>query len=240
MQLKSRLVFLHAHQKVYRLRNISVAYWLKELGAALPHQSGVRIPTPFPVYDCQRLTDSSHIFILQWVKQLKQKPKSKVGKTRKSPRVPEIPVCYIESSESNGRSNVKSPKAKGKATGKSPRAAVKAPQQATGKSPRAAVKSPQQATRKSPRAAVKSPKQATRKSPRVTAKPVCQVICILPITPFFQGILHLLYNPLIKLLVAVVTVGSRCILCRLPHRGLWQVRWSCACWNCWRATAMTR
>ena len=225
MQLKSRLVFLHAHQKVYRLRNISVAYWLKELGAALPHQSGVHIPTPFPVYDCQRSTDSSHIFILQWVKQLKQKPKSKVGKTRKSPRVPEIPVCYIESSESNGRSNVKSPKAKGKATGKSPRAAVKAPQQATGKSPRAAVKSPQ---------------QATRKSPRATAKMVCQAICILPITPFFQGILHLLYNPLIKLLVAVVTVGSQCILCCLPHRGLWQVWWSCACWNCWRANAMTR
>ena len=132
--------------------------------------------------------DSSHIFILQWVKQLKQKPKSKVGKTRKSPRVPEIPVCYIESSESNG--NVKSPKAKGKATGKSPRAAVKSPKQATRKSPRAAVKSPKQATRKSPRAAVKSPKQATRKSPRATAKLVCQVICILPITPFFQGILH--------------------------------------------------
>ena len=240
MQLKSRLVFLHAHQKVYRLRNISVAYRLKELGAALPHQSGVHIHTPFPVYDCQRLTDSSHIFILQWVKQLKQKPKSKVGKTRKSPRVPEIPVCYIESSESNGRSNVKSPKAKGKATGKSPRAAVKAPQQATGKSPRAAVKSPQQATRKSPRAAVKSPKQATRKSPRAAAKPVCQAICILPIMPFFQGILHLLYNPLIKLLVAVVTVGSRCILCHLPHRGLWQVWWSCTCWNCWRVTAMTR
>ena len=210
MQLKSRLVFLHAHQKVYRLRNISVAYQLKELGAALLHQSGAHIPTPFPVYDCQRSTDSSHIFILQWVKQLKQKLKSKVGKTRKSPRVPEIPVCYIESSESNGRSNVKSPKAKGKATGKSPRAAVK------------------------------SPKQATRKSPRVTAKPVCQVICILPIMPFFQGILHLLYNPLIKLLVAVVTVGSRCILCRLPHRGLWQVQLSCTCWNCSRATTMIR
>ena len=225
MQLKSRLVFLHAHQKVYWLRNISVAYWLKELGAALPHQSGVRIRTPFPVYDCQRSTDSSHIFILQWVKQLKQKPKSKVEKTRKSPRVPEIPVCYIESSEFNCRSNVKSPKAKGKATGKSPRAAVKSPQQATGKSPKAAVK---------------SPKQATRKSPRATAKPVCQVICILPITPFCQGILHLLYNPLIKLLVAVVTVGSRCILCCLFHRGLWQVWWSCACWNCWRVTATTR
>ena len=223
MQLKSRLIFLHAHQKVYQLRNISVAYRLKELRAALPQQSGVRVPTPFPVYDCQRCPDSSHIFILQWVKQLKQKPKSKVGKTRKSPRVPEIPVCYIESSESNG--NVKSPKAKGKATGKFPRAAVK---------------SPQQTTRKSPRAAVKSPKQATRKSPRATAKPVCQVICILPITPFFQGILHLLYNPLIKLLVAVVTVDSGCILCHLPHRGLWQVRWSCACWNCWRVTAMTR
>ena len=163
-----------------------------------------------------------------------------MGKTRKSPRVPEIPVCYIESSESNGRSNVKSPKAKGKATEKSPRAAVKSPQQATGKSPRAAVKSPQQTTRKSPRAAVKSPKQATRKSPRATANLVCQAICILPIMPFFQGILHLLYNPLIKLLVAVVTVSSRCILCRLPHRGLWQVRWSCACWNCWRVTAKTR
>ena len=129
-------------KKCILLRNIWVAYRLKELRAALPHQSGVCIPTPFPVYDCQRLTDSSHIFILQWVKQLKQKPKSKVGKTRKSPRVPEIPVCYIESSESNGRSNVKSSYAKGKATGKSPRAAVKAPQQATGKSPRAAVKSP--------------------------------------------------------------------------------------------------
>ena len=175
------------------MRNISVAYQLKELGAALPHQSGVRIPTPFPVYDCQRSTDSSHIFILQWVKQLKHKTKSKVGKTRKSPRVPEIPVCYIESSESNGRSNVKSPKAKGKATGKSPRTAVKAPQ------------------------------QATRKSPRATAKPVCQAICILPVMPFFQGILHLLYNPLIKLLVAMVTVSSQCILCRSPHRGLWQV-----------------
>ena len=112
---------------------------------------------------------------------MKQKPKSKVGKTRKSPRVPEIPVCYIESSESYG--NVKSPKAKGKATGKSPRAAVK---------------SQKQATRKSPRAAVKSPKQATRKSPRATAKLVYQAICILPITPFFQGILHLLYNPLIS------------------------------------------
>ena len=174
----------------------------------MPHQSSVCIPTPFPVYDCQRSTDSSHIFILQWVKQLKQKPKSKVGKTRKSSRVPKIPMCYIESSESNG--NVKSPKAKGKATGKSPRAAVK------------------------------SPKQVTRKSPRATAKPVCQAICILPIMPFFQGILNLLYNPLIKLLVAVVTVGSRCILCHLPHRGLWQVRWSCACWNCWRVTATTR
>ena len=34
MQLKSRLVFLHAHQKVYRWRDISVAYLLKELGAA--------------------------------------------------------------------------------------------------------------------------------------------------------------------------------------------------------------
>ena len=121
---------------------------------------------------------------------------------RKSSRVPEIPVCYIESSESNG--NVKSPKAKGKATGKSPRAAVK---------------SPKQATRKSPRAAVKSPKQATRKSPRATVKPVCQAICILLITPFFQGILHLLYNPLIKPLVVVVTVGSGCILCRLSHTG---------------------
>ena len=32
MQLKSRLVFLHAHQKVYRLRNILVAYRQKELG----------------------------------------------------------------------------------------------------------------------------------------------------------------------------------------------------------------
>ena len=131
-----------------------------------------------------------------------------MGKTRKSPRVPKIPVCYIESSESNG--NVKSLKAKGKATGKSPRAAVK------------------------------SPKWATRKSPRATAKLVCQAICILPITPFFQGILHLLYNPLIKLLVAVVTVCSGCILCRLPHRTLWKVRWSCSCQNCWRATAMTR
>ena len=180
---------------MYWLRNKLVAYQLKELGAALPHRSGVHIPTPFPVYDCQRSTDSSHIFILQWVKQLKQKTKSKVGKTRKSPRVPEICVCYIESSESNGRSNVKSPKAKGK---------------------------------------------ETRKSPRATAKPVCQVTCILPITPFFQGILHLLYNPLIKLLVAAVTVGSRCILCCLPHRGLWQVRWSCTCWNCWRATTTTR
>ena len=169
--------------------------------------------------------DSDHIFILQWVKQLKQKPKSKVGKTRKSPRVPKIPVCYIESSESNGRSTgVKSQKAKGKATGKSPRAAVK---------------SPKQATRKSPRAAVKSPRQATRKSPRATAKLVCQAICILPITPLFQGILHLLYNPLIKLLVPVVTTGSKCILCRLPHRALWQVQWSCTCWNCWRATTMT-
>ena len=54
MQLKSRLVFLHPHQKVYQLRNISVAYLVKELGAALPHQSGVHIPTPFPVYGCQR------------------------------------------------------------------------------------------------------------------------------------------------------------------------------------------
>ena len=53
MQLKSRLVFLHAHQKVYQLRNISVAYLLKELRAALPRQSGVHIPTPFPVYGCQ-------------------------------------------------------------------------------------------------------------------------------------------------------------------------------------------
>ena len=34
MQLKSRLVFLHAHQKVYRWRNILVAYLLKELGVA--------------------------------------------------------------------------------------------------------------------------------------------------------------------------------------------------------------
>ena len=48
MQLKSRLVFcLHAHQKVYQLRNILVAYELKELGAALPYQSSVHIPTPF-------------------------------------------------------------------------------------------------------------------------------------------------------------------------------------------------
>ena len=108
MQLRSRSVFLHAHQKVYWLRNISVAYLLKELSAALPYQSGVRIPTPFPVYSCQRDTDSSHIFILQWVKQLKQKPKSKVGKMGKSPRVPEIPVCYIESSESDGKKGVKS------------------------------------------------------------------------------------------------------------------------------------
>ena len=132
-------------------------------------------------------------------------------------------MCYIESSECNG--NVKCRKAKDKATGKSPRAAVK---------------SPKQATRKSPRAAVKSPKQATRKSPRATAKPVCQAICILPIMPFFQGIIHLLYNPLIKLLVAVVTADSRCILCQLNHRALWKVRWSCGCWNCWRATVMTR
>ena len=60
MQLKSRLVFLHAHQKVYRLRNISVAYWLKELGAALPHQSSVHIPTPCQAYDSQRSIDSDH------------------------------------------------------------------------------------------------------------------------------------------------------------------------------------
>ena len=153
---------------------------------------------------------SSHIFILQWVKQLKQKPKSKVGKTRKSPRVPLIPVCYVESSESNGKKGVKSPKAK-----------------ATGKSPSAAVKSPKaMATRKSPRATVKSPQaMATRKSPRATAKPVCQAICIFPITPFLQGILHPFYNPLIKLLVVVVTTGSGCILCRLRHRALWQVGW---------------
>ena len=102
------------------------------------------------------------------------------------------------------------------------------------------MKSPKQALRKSPRAAVKSPKAvATRKSPRATAKPVCQAICILPIMPFFQGILHLLYNPLIKLLVVVVTARSGCILCRLNHRALWKVRWSCGCQNCWRATAMT-
>ena len=152
---------------------------------------------------------SSHIFILQWVKQLKQKPKSKVGKTRKSPRVPLIPVCYVESSESNGKKGVKSPKAK--------------------------------ATRKSPRATVKSPQaMATRKSPRATAKPVCQAICIFPITPFLQGILHPFYNPLIKLLVVVVTTGSGCILCRLRHRALWQVGWRCGCRNCWRATATTR
>ena len=167
--------------------------------------------------------DSSHIFILQWVKQLKQKPKSKVGKTRKSPRVPLIPVCYVESSQSNGK-GVKSSKVK-----------------ATGKSSRAAVKSLAMATRKSPRAAVKSPKaMATRKSPRATAKPVCQAICILPIMQFFQGILHLLYNPLIKLLVVVVTAGYGCILCRLHHRALWQVGWSCGCQNCWRVTATTR
>ena len=142
--------------------------------------------------------DSSHIFILQWVKQLKQKPKSKVGKTRKSPRVPLIPVCYVESSESNGK-GVQFPKPK-----------------ATGKSPRAAVKSPQA--------------MATRKSPRATAKPVCQVICILPIMPFFQGILHLLYNPLIKLLVVVVTAGSGCILCQLCRRTfLFFVFWGWVC-----------
>ena len=88
MQLKSRLVLLHAHQKVYRLRNISVAYRLKELGAALPHQSGVHIPTPFPVYDCQTSTDSSHIFILQWVKQLKQKPKSRWERQGNHPGYP--------------------------------------------------------------------------------------------------------------------------------------------------------
>ena len=152
--------------------------------------------------------DSDHIFILQWVKQLKHKPKSKVGKTRKSPRVPVIPVCYVESSESNSRSKgVKSPKAK-----------------ATGKSPRAAVKSP------------KAVAVVTRRSPRATAKPVCQAICILPITPFFQGSLHLVYIPLIQLLVVVVTAGSRRILCRLRHRPLWKVRWHCGCWNCWRPT----
>ena len=54
MQLKSRLVFLHAHQKVYQLRNISVAYRLKELGAALPHWSSVHIPAPCQAYDSQR------------------------------------------------------------------------------------------------------------------------------------------------------------------------------------------
>ena len=54
MQLKSRLVFLHAHQKVYQLRNISVAYLLKELRVALPHQSSIRIPAPCQAYDSQR------------------------------------------------------------------------------------------------------------------------------------------------------------------------------------------
>ena len=166
--------------------------------------------------------DSSHIFILQWVKQLKRNQSERWERRGNHPGYPEIPVCYIELSESNG--NMKSLQAKGKTTEKSPRAAAK---------------SPKQATRKSPRAAVKSPKQATRKSPRATAKPVCQAICILPIMPFFQGILHLLYNPLIELLVAVVTVGSGCILCRLPHRALWKVWWSCTCWNCWRVTTMT-
>ena len=172
-------------------------------------------------------------FILQWVKQLKQKPKSKVGKTRKSPRVPEIPVCYVESSESNGK-GVKSPKAKAKATGKSPRAAVKSPKaMATRKSPRAAVKSPKaMATRKSPRAAVKSPKaMATRKSPRATvkspkakaaqtAKPVCQAICILPVSPLLQGILHVFRVLLIKPLIAVVATSPTHILCWLNHRAL--------------------
>ena len=53
MQLKSRLVFVHAHQKVYRLRNILVANLLKELGAALPHRSDVRILAPCQAYDSQ-------------------------------------------------------------------------------------------------------------------------------------------------------------------------------------------
>ena len=54
MQLKSRLVFVHEHRKVYRLRNISVAYLLKELWVAVPHQSGVCIPAPCQAYDSQR------------------------------------------------------------------------------------------------------------------------------------------------------------------------------------------
>ena len=52
MQLKSRLVFLYAHKKVYRLRNILVAYLLKEPGAALPHH-----PAPCQVYNSNLKVD---------------------------------------------------------------------------------------------------------------------------------------------------------------------------------------
>ena len=173
-------------------------------------------------------------FILQWVKPLKQKPKLKVGKTRKSPRVPEIPVCYVESSDFNGK-GVKSPKAK--ATRKSPRATVKSPKaKATRKSPRATVKYPKaKATRKSPRATVKCPKAKAAQ----TSKPVCQVICILPVSPLLQGFLHMLRVPLIKPLIVVVVTSPTHILCQLNHRVLWKVRRRIPCRNNRRVTAVS-
>ena len=89
--------------------------------------------------------------ILQWVKQLKNKPKSKVGKTRTSPRVPEIPMCYVESPDSNGNS--------AKATGKSPNA-------------KAAMKSPKA------NAAVRSPKaKAAVKSPMAKSAETARLVC---------------------------------------------------------------
>ena len=131
--------------------------------------------------------------------------------------MPEIPVCHVESSESNGK-GVKSPKAK-----------------ATGKSPRAAVKSPKvKATRKSLRATVKSPKAKTAQ----TAKPVCQAKCTLLVSPLLQGILHVLYVPLIKPLIAVVAASPTHILYQLNHRALWKVQWRIHCGNSRRATAM--
>ena len=46
---------------------------------------------------------------LQWLKQLKGLPKPKIGKTRQSPRVKPVKICYEESSDDTLKKKVKSP-----------------------------------------------------------------------------------------------------------------------------------
>ena len=91
------------------------------------------------------------------------------------------------------------------------------------------------ATEKSPRAAVKSLKAKAAE----TAKPVCQGICILPVSPLLQGILYVLRVPLIKPLIVVVATSPTHIVCQLNHRALWKVQWRICCGNSSRVMAVS-